>query len=1564
MTRRRDDPETGPNATSAGEDGDRSAARKRRWWHWSRPWPWLGLLALSSALLVFARGGLASRLILEEAITRVGESLAGEIIVDSLAEGDIFKQMRLKGVGLMDEDGQPIFTADSIALGSSLASLLVGGLSVDEVAIWGLDGKIARLPSEAATNVDRLFAPEGSATAPGEDDLAPDTDRAERSPLRIEKVSIRDSFLDIAVPVGGGDDQLLGNIPASDGSGSVSELPISGIDLDLEDVTLWPEDSRAEFVATVASLSADLELNGGGVRVHDLSGHLTYTGGEGVVITQGSLSLAESTLAFQEARVEPPDTQDTGRPWTFTSRFVTVGAASGYDFTVIEPRLAGTSINGEIGLATDRAILLDFSPIVVEERGGTARLEGGLLIDREGDRYDSVEVTVESAPSSLVERWFKVVMPENVRLSGDAILDGEGRNLAVSGVLALHPEEVASPMLPPRPDGPPTVTSAGDEDTEPDPAAGTFSPTPETISATVRGWIDLGERGTDGEELRARELVVRVQPFSREEVTLLGRSRADFPLRGRNRLEARLDGGLTSGLTFDLDLTNGWEGRVSPISVRGEIRQGELSEFEIEALTALDSLPLGALGLEGEVGSAYASGAVSISGRARDAGIDADLEIDGGRLAVSGVADIREPGAFYRFGLQADSLPVSSLFPELPEPTSINMRADVEGRGRDLNAGYLSASVSASSLRTGPLTVDTLAAQLSVEGGFLNLATMITRVGGVSIAGSGRIGLNSPSRGEIRFDARAESVAGLRELVIGPVGPVKDTLTSLQRTLLAITEVDVEALPEAVDVRLDGRLRGRVALRGSLEDFDLELDLGLAEMAYRREEIDSLTLRTTVRGLPEFDNTWTLDAEAGGLRLYGRRVETASVSGVSERGVGKARVDLRRGSTGALALASEFTIEDEGVEIGVTELGIAADTVLYELARPAQVSWGSQALSFNDLRLERRGASGKFVTASGTLARVGITKFDVVVEGVELAHIGELGGFGDWPASGNVTLTAAVVGPSNAPRIEADWIIVEPRFEDFELSSLTGSASYQELSARVKLSGMVGEREVLRAQGPMPVDLGLTRVADRTPDGLMDMAFELDSLPAASALAALRDLEGVSGVISGSARLGGNLDVLRPDGELEITDFEWSLPALGIRPPPTDGVLGLNRDGSVDLRLATRGGELVAEGTVDFSSVANPALDVNFMFDEFLAVSRADMEAVITGEIGLGGRYLRPVAQGAVIVDRGTLFTEEFERTAYVIDLSDPRLFGTDTTFLAAQPFLRGLSNPFLANLRTEIDLEVPRDLWLRSPEMSVEMGGELSVSYDRRQGDIVLVGELEALRGNYSLLQRSFEVSGGSVSFTGIPGVNPNLDVTAVSRIRRREGEPLQMTATVEGTLTAPEVSLTSDEAGLDQADLIGYLLLGRPVSGLASQNPLSQATTGALATLISGAAASQLGTALAQEIGVDYLSITQAGDYTLAGLASPLATTEVEIGQYIGQDAFAVLVLRPLAQQTGVGGFFGGVRVDWGFGDEYWVETFVADRYLRGGSGGLGGIGTLGGLGIAPQQIVGVFLFKEIGW
>jgi translocation and assembly module TamB len=513
--------------------------------------------------------------------------------------------------------------------------------------------------------------------------------------------------------------------------------------------------------------------------------------------------------------------------------------------------------------------------------------------------------------------------------------------------------------------------------------------------------------------------------------------------------------------------------------------------------------------------------------------------------------------------------------------------------------------------------------------------------------------------------------------------------------------------------------------------------------------------------------------------------------------------------------------------------------------------------------------------------------------------------------------------------------------------------------------------------GTLPLDLALSDVTARQLDVPMDVRIVADSIDAAIPLAYLSTLEDVAGTLSADLRIGGTTREPEPSGTVRLSNGGWTISALGVRHVGLQGELNVQPDRVVEVRLDAGGdGRSSVTGTLAFDSIANPTLDLVVTMNRFQAVDRRDIEGMLSGSFSVTGTYQRPAAEGQLTVDQGTLFVEEFQRSADIVDLRDPTLFAdgfaVDTTVFVSQPILASLRNPFLDNLSVDIDLSVPRDLWIRSDEMNVEIGGELIVRYDRREGDLVMVGDLQALRGSYLVFGRTFEVDGGTVSFLGQPGVNPALNIEALTRVRRRQGDRLEVRATVTGTLVQPLVTLSTTEAGLSQPDLVSYLLFGIPsgelgIGAAGTDGRLGQGLGTLGGTYVGGTIASQIGAALAQGVGLDYFAVSQAdvgGDQGSGANAwNPFNTAQLEVGQYLTDDVFVVFIFSG-GEDTGSTqsedsdlNFFRGVRVEFALTDEWFVEGFIEDRFLRGASG-------LGQAGLDGEKVVGVLTFWDWGY
>ncbi len=1464
------------------------------------------VLSLVGVSVMLVRMGRAQRFALDAMLDRARASLAGDLTVDGISSGTLLTHATLTGLKLDAEDGRRFLSADSVELRFSVFQLLDPdrrGLS--SVIIWGLDLEVSRYPSERLPNIQRVLKTRVDPVVGGE----PESDSTP-APFGFGRVAVRGGTVRLLAPVG--DDTTGVIVPSPDGEGLLRLLAFDELDLDLENGVLDLSNAARLFAARLTSLSMTAAVVAEPVSLEEASGDIVY-GSAGVSFSQGRFRLPGSVLRGEIAAgpIEPDGA------WSLAATLSTDGDGDLEDLKWLDDRIPSGSFRGgaRISVAGSAEVVLEEVHIELEASSVTV---GGRVVFGEQISLEALDVTASPLALDRLKPWIGRDLSLDGWLSGEARFSGTLTDLVTSGRMTLVP------------------TGYGG------------SPTTADFSGTLHGGTNPG----------ATAFTARLDPLNYQ---LLGVVVPDVPLGGSGSLAFEVSGRADEGLQFVADASHQGDSLLtSRARVGGGLRRTETGQWIADMQVDFAPLSLRILGqlqpdLEfgGEV-----TGRLRGVGRLRDLQVSGDFDAAGGRVGLDGVVDMRRLGSFYRFDAAAESVPLDRFSARLPTPSVWSGTLSVEGRGMHVGSIDAAATLFASRSRIGGLHVDTVTAHLRASAGILTLDSLDAVLGGVVVSGEGRLGMAAPLDGEVRLTLSTDSLGGLRPLLLGDTVTAKDTLSALESARLRFEGIDVEALPDTADVRMYGSVDATISLVGSVDALDVELDMDVRGAVYGHNRIDSASVHLTAEELPDFSGEWDVFLDAFGVEYQSRSFERAHVAADMTRRRGRVALEVERGPGERLDASGQFDFDSLGGSVRLEEATATLDSLVYSLAHPSRVVWDERSVSIEGFELRRDDHDHMRITADGTLSRSDVSDFDLVIEGLHVERVARVVELDDVTMSGHLDLTLSVSGPADDPVIEGRFELEEPSLAGVLFTRVAGELEYRGKEADVRVEAWEGERRVLSAVGPVPIDLSLAEVERRQVAQPMDLRVVADSLDAAVALAYFGTLEDVVGTVSGEVRLGGTSETPEPEGVITLSTAGWSIEVLGVRHSDVDGTVTLKPDltAEVDLSLNATGRTEVT-GTLMLDPISDPGLDLQFTFDGFQSVQRRDIESRVSGALTLSGRYRRPFVQGDLTVDEAAIFVDEFARNAQIVDLSNPGLFGADTTVFLTQPLLRDL--PFLDYLRAEVTLDVPRATWLRSPEMDVEIGGVLQVRYSRRDRDLVMIGELEALRGSYAVLGRRFQVAGGTVGFPGTPGMNPTLDIQAVSRIRRIEGEPLEVNANVEGTLALPRVALSTEEVGLVQSDLVSYLVFGRSSAELATgQTAFLEGAAGSVVTLVSGAVASQIGAALAQGIGIDYLSITQAGDFAFAsGLTSSLANTQVEIGQYVGPRTFIVIVFRPLFGQAAGGSFLGGARIEWSLSDDYTVEGFFEDRFLRSGSGGFGRFG------VPPPKVVGVFIFRELG-
>jgi hypothetical protein len=1500
------DPATGSEAA------ERPRGRRRSRWRRALAWAgWSLVLLVALTVLFFTQTVRGQRIVMDEVLERVRGALAGELVVEGVRSGTLLFGLTLEGVRLHAEGGRPFLEADSVVVRYSPLSLAIGSPRLRSTTFYGLRAEISRYPGDDFTNVERILQR-------GSDDGPPEVAQT----IGLGRVAVRGGTLQVLTPTEDAPDELTVMGPHG---GRLRRMRFEDLDLDIER-TVFRSEGPVTVDARLASLSVSVLVLEEPLVIHEAQGALTF-GDRGLRITEAQIRLPGSFL--EGGAGFGPDRP--GDPWTFAADFRSDDWSDLGDVAWVDPRIPEGTFRGGASVRIADGIEVGLREVDVRSAGSVLTLDGDTRF-AEAMSMRSLRVTAEPVVLASLDPWLEAELPLRGRLRGNATLGGTLAALTATGRMTFTPDSF-----------PEAVTTVD-------------------FSGTVHTGANPGGSGL---ELRLEPFDYRVlEPFW-PEARRLGTGRAALFVEGR----------ANEGLRIVADVTHRSDAvTTSRVVGRGTLRRGPDRAWIMDVRGELAPLSLPLLGriwpqidVPGTV-----SGPVQADGRITALRVSGDLTSEAGRLVFDATADMTAPAAGYAIDADAEALDLAAFTSRVPSPSVFSGRVAAVGSGFSADSLSGSASVALRSARIGDLTIDSASAMLEASDGVITADSLRASVAGVRIEGSGSVGMTAEREGRAALSFSAETLLGFRPVFMGDSILVADTLNALELDVLRARGIDPDTLPTADDVRMAGVLSGTADVQGWFGDLDVDLLFDLTEAAYGHNSVDSARVSLAASGLPETLGEWDVDVGARGIVFANRVFEQVGFVGTMVQQRGEGTLDVERRPQETYHLAGAFALDSLGGELELTGADIRVNDMSWLLERPTTMVWSRSTLRVDSLEVRRSGPDPMLVAASGTLTRGGDSDFHMVMEGFHVEQALRIAQREDIELSGHIDLELDVEGPAERPVITARFDVQEPRYGDFELTRVDGSLEYQDRAADFVLEAWHGERRVLTGQGRVPLNLALAEVESRTVEEQMDITLRADSLDAAVPFVYLSALEDVTGTITAEMRIRGTPSRPEPSGRVFLANAAWTIEALGVRHTGVSGELLLQPNGTVAISLASTGtsqgsGTSTVSGVVRLDPATDPTLDLTVAFDRFLAVDRRDMRGTITGELRLTGRYQQPVTQGSLRMEEATLFVEEFVRNVGVVDLRNPITYApgmaVDTTVFVSQPVIAGLSNPFLDNLRVDVDLAVPRNLWLRSSDMNVEMGGDLIVRYDRREGDLVLVGELQALRGSYVVLGRTFEVDGGTASFLGQPGVNPTLDIQALTRVRRREGERLEVRASVQGTLVEPVVTLSTEEAGLSQSDLISYLVFGRSSAEVGSAG-LQNLETGGL-TYAAGTVVNQLGSVLAQEIPglnrLDYLSFSQAqaigGTGSYVGTA--LAGTQVEAGLYLNDNVFVIFVLGGAQSEGDSGTSFElrGVRIELAVLEQLFVEFFVEDRFIRTGS-------ALGASELADDDVVGIFMFSEWGY
>lgn len=347
-------------------------------------------------------------------------------------------------------------------------------------------------------------------------------------------------------------------------------------------------------------------------------------------------------------------------------------------------------------------------------------------------------------------------------------------------------------------------------------------------------------------------------------------------------------------------------------------------------------------------------------------------------------------------------------------------------------------------------------------------------------------------------------------------------------------------------------------------------------------------------------------------------------------------------------------------------------------------------------------------------------------------------------------------------------------------------------------------------------------------------------------------------------RLDGILDVDINNGDgrtwrfegplgLRETSFEDGITGLHLKDISADAVL---RPNGIEVQSARaegrRSGYVEAAGLYDFDGAGSVAMTLH----RLNAFSRSDVSVTLSGQTEIERQNRRTQITGNLDIDQARINLEQLPGAGYTtLDI----VFKDDIeSDLNAAPEREAIA--------LNLNIAADRRIFVAGSGIDTEWG--LDARLTGSPGRPNVIGRATMIRGEADLLGRRFRFSDGTLRFVGAP-----LD-TEVLVLAERTSDDITSSITLSGSLTDPEITLSSDPS-LPNDEILSRVLFGRSPSELS---PLQAAQlAGAAAQLAGGDGFNLLGQ-LQEATGLDRLDI---------GLNEDGAAT-LSTGKYVAEDIY----------------------------------------------------------------------------
>jgi len=531
----------------------------------------------------------------------------------------------------------------------------------------------------------------------------------------------------------------------------------------------------------------------------------------------------------------------------------------------------------------------------------------------------------------------------------------------------------------------------------------------------------------------------------------------------------------------------------------------------------------------------------------------------------------------------------------------------------------------------------------------------------------------------------------------------------------------------------------------------------------------------------------------------------------------------------------------------------------------------------------------------GRLSYDGAENLHFKIEDVDVAAMIALARNGNASSKNGVTGILDgelfLTGSAESPILRGSVNWNNGRVADFVFEKWEGSFGYENKSISWKFQLHQNQNRSLTGDGYLPVNLALNNNGKIFYD---DRPMRIQAGTTGIDLAFLQTLtdrvKQVQGTLVLDIKLENTWEKPHSTGIVRIVDGAFSVPEFNVL--YNDVQLAVSIDTAavklIDLRIQNDKGVLRIDGQLNRTQNEITDANTSLAAKDFLLVRNRNMELRLDANIKGSGDAQGPRYRGDITVERSRFFLPAFQQRA-VIELSEPKTEAApDSIRLAVSSGDDTPEQRWLQKLRGELKINIPRNTWIRGPELNAEISGALDFIQEGT-AKFSLFGTLNIIRGTYELYGKKFDIDNGRINFEG-DLQKPQFELTAKHVFRAATGDrdKRNLEVKISGELGNPKIEFRENGVTLDEKDALANLIFGVNFDqllydqrrGLENQagNEASVLSSAAMG-LISGLVSQELAKSLGRSLNLDLIEFQSGEDIT---------KSSVLVGKYLTDNLF----------------------------------------------------------------------------